>query len=88
MTEMSMQHETFSRQGIAVSQEESPSFSRGEDVNSQLIDLKPSEVLAAAKQQRLALRNPPKMVDAYLDSLLRQGLPNTVAFLKDNAELI
>ena len=55
---------------------------------SQLIDLKPSEVLAAAKQQRLALRNPPKMVDAYLDSLLRQGLPNTVAFLKDNAELI
>jgi hypothetical protein len=32
MTEMSTQHGTFSRQGIAVSQEESPGFSRGEDV--------------------------------------------------------
>ena len=33
MTEMSMQHGTFSRQDIAVSLEESPGFSRGEDVN-------------------------------------------------------
>ena len=32
MTEMSTQHGTFSRQDIAVSQEESPGFSRGEDV--------------------------------------------------------
>ena len=36
MTEMSTQHGTFSRQGIAVSQEESPGFSRGEDVKELL----------------------------------------------------
>ena len=34
MTEMSTQHGTFSRQDIAVSREESPGFSRGEDVKS------------------------------------------------------
>lgn len=59
-----------------------------DDFISHLIDLKPSEVLAACKQQRLTLRNPPKTVDDYLDALLRQGLPNTVAFLKDNSALI
>ena len=36
-TEMSMQLGTFSRLGIAVSQEESPGFSRGEDVNTHMM---------------------------------------------------
>ena len=35
MIERSMQHGTFSRQGIAVSREKSPGFSRGEDVNKE-----------------------------------------------------
>ena len=37
MTEMSMPHGTFSRQDIAVSLEESPGFSRGEDVKDAII---------------------------------------------------
>lgn len=48
-----------------------------------LLDLNPSQVLHAASQQRRRLRNPPKSVDEYLDTLLRQGLTQTVAVLRD-----
>lgn len=55
---------------------------------SDLIDIAPGEVLLAARQQRAALRNPPRTVDEFLDTLLRQQLPRTVAYLKGRKELL
>lgn len=55
---------------------------------SHLIDLSPATVLLAAKQQRAALKNPPRTVDEFLDTLLRQQLPRTAAFLKERKDLI
>jgi predicted nucleic acid-binding protein len=55
---------------------------------SHLIDLSPAKVLLAAKFHRAALKNPPKSVDEYLDTLLRQQLPQTVAFLRRRKDLI
>ena len=56
-------------------------------LNSQL-DLAPNIVCAAAKRQRESLKNPPKSVAEYLESLERQGLPQTVSGLRQFAELI
>jgi hypothetical protein len=56
-------------------------------LNSQL-DLAPNVVCAAAKRQRESLKNPPMTVAEYLESLERQGLPKTVAGLRQFAELI
>lgn len=47
-----------------------------------LIDLNPAQVLAAVARHRASLKNPPKMQEAYLDTLLQQGLPETVAQLR------
>jgi len=47
-----------------------------------LIDLNQARVCAAAEEHRGSLRNPPKTVNEYLDTLLRQGLPQTVALLQ------
>lgn len=47
-----------------------------------LLDLYPAQVLHAAAEQRRRLKNPPKSVDDYLDTLLRQGLTETVAVLR------
>src|SRR5262249_20146967 len=58
-----------------------------EFVSSQL-DLAPNIVCAAAKRQRESLKNPPKTVDEYLESLERQGLPQTTARLRQFADLI
>ncbi|MDQ5769470.1 PIN domain-containing protein [Thiothrix subterranea] len=55
---------------------------------SHLIDLSPETVLLVARQQRVSLKNPPQTVDEFLDTLLRQQLPRTVAFLKQRKELI
>ena len=55
---------------------------------SDLIDIAPGEVLLAARQQRAALRNPPRTVDEFLDTLLRQQLPRTVAYLRGRKELL
>ena len=77
--------------GIDLGLKDTATCSNGLKLESKQFYRKAEKQLGMAqrtKQQRLALRNSPKMVDAYLDSLLRQGLPNTVAFLKDNAELI
>lgn len=49
---------------------------------SDLIDLNPAKVLAAAAAHRRALKNPPKTASEYLDTLLRQGLPETVGQLR------
>lgn len=53
-----------------------------------LIDLSPESVLVAAHRCRARLKNPPKTVDDYLDTLLAQQLPLTVAFLRKSKELL
>jgi len=47
-----------------------------------LIDLNATAVVSAAKQQRLSLKNPPKSRSEFLDTLLRQGLAETVVELE------
>ena len=47
-----------------------------------LIDLNPAQVLAAVARHRASLKNPPKTQEEYLDTLLQQGLPETVAQLR------
>lgn len=41
-------------------------------------------VLSAAQKHRLKLKRPPKTVDQFLDTLRRQGLTKTVAFLEQH----
>mgnify|MGYP002623161765 CR=1 FL=1 len=53
-----------------------------------LIDLNPGVVCAAAKRQRASLKNPPRSVDEFLETLAQQRLPETVAHLREFAELI
>ncbi len=53
-----------------------------------LIDLAPGEVVAAARDQRAALRNPPFSVAEFLDCLARQRLPETVVRLRAFAALL
>jgi hypothetical protein len=45
-------------------------------------------VVAVAKRQRGSLKNPPKSVAEFLDTLEQQGLVQTVARLRPFAELI
>ncbi|WP_053006785.1 hypothetical protein [Chromobacterium subtsugae] len=45
---------------------------------SHLLDLNLSAGLAAFARYRQTLKNPPKTVDEYLNTLLQQGLPDTV----------
>lgn len=45
----------------------------------------PDTVCAAARLQRASLKNPPKTTEEYLASLGRQGLPTTVAGLREFA---
>ncbi len=53
-----------------------------------LLDLDEAAALAAVREQRGALRNPPRSVAEHLDTLARQELPETVAFLRGRADLI
>ncbi|APB34891.1 hypothetical protein GlitD10_2553 [Gloeomargarita lithophora Alchichica-D10] len=46
-----------------------------------VIDLKPIKVFQAVETIRQRLRNPPMTIDDYLESLLRQGLPQSVSKL-------
>jgi PIN domain len=59
-----------------------------DDFLSYQLDLAPNIVCAAAKRQRTGLKNPPKTVEQYLESLERQGLAKTVSVLRRFAELI
>lgn len=52
---------------------------------NQLIEVAPDKVYTAAKRHRASLKNPPKNRDEYLAILERQGLPMTVAKLRQNA---
>lgn len=47
-----------------------------------LLDLHPARVCEAAASHRRSLKNPPKTVDEYLDTLLKQGLTQTVGVLR------
>lgn len=47
-----------------------------------LIDLAPDLVAAAARTCRLRLKKPPKTIDEYLDILARQGLPESTTMLR------
>ncbi len=47
-----------------------------------LLDLNPARVCEAAANHRRSLKNPPKTADEYLDTLLRQGLTQTVSLLR------
>ena len=49
-----------------------------------LIHDEPYHVLVAVRKHRLSLKNPPKTVDEYLETLEKQGLPKTVAFLREH----
>jgi hypothetical protein len=47
-----------------------------------LLDLHPALVCRADADHRRSLRNPPKTADEYLDTLLKQGLTQTVSTLR------
>ena len=53
-----------------------------------LLDLNPAAVCAAAKEQRAALRNPPRSIEEFLDALANQRLPETILRLQQFSELI
>ena len=53
-----------------------------------VLDLDTAAALSAVRDQRASLKLPPKTVDEYLDTLARQELPETVAFLRRWAALI
>lgn len=53
-----------------------------------VLDLGEAAALAAIRDQRASLRNPPRTVEEFLDTLARQEMPQTVAFLRDRASLI
>lgn len=52
------------------------------------IGLSPQMVCVAVKEHRASLKNPPKSVDEYLDTLLQQSLPQTVSYLRGCKGLI
>jgi len=53
-----------------------------------LIQETPRTVLQAVKKHRLGLIRPPKTVDEYLATMEKQGLPKTVAFLREHRDEI
>jgi predicted nucleic acid-binding protein len=48
-----------------------------------LLGLYPVQVCRAVEKVRQRLRNPPTDCDRYLQNLLKQGLPQTVSFMKE-----
>ena len=48
-----------------------------------LLDLHPARFCEAAANHRRSLKNPPKTADEYLDTLLMQGLTQTVGLLRE-----
>jgi hypothetical protein len=51
-----------------------------------LLRLHETAMIAAVALHRAALRNPPKSAEEYLETLLVQGLPETVALLRQHQE--
>lgn len=50
---------------------------------SDLLDLKPSKVIAAARTCQQRLKNPPKSFEEYLEILLKQGLSVSVSIFQE-----
>jgi hypothetical protein len=48
----------------------------------------PTSCCKAIKQQRMALKNPEKSVDEFLNILQKQQLPQTVSKLREFADFI
>ncbi|MEM9218329.1 MAG: PIN domain-containing protein [Cyanobacteria bacterium P01_F01_bin.150] len=59
-----------------------------DDFITHLIDLAPSAVCNAVKNQRMTLKNPPRSVEELLAAYERQGLAQTVAELRMYAQLL
>ncbi|QJE74286.1 PIN domain-containing protein [Aerophototrophica crusticola] len=59
-----------------------------DDFISDQFDLQQAEVVTAAVRHRARLRNPPKSATEYLDTLLAQSLPKTVALLRPFAAVL
>ena len=59
-----------------------------DDFISHQLGLYPVVVCRATRQQRLSLKKPPLSIQDYLASLERQGLPQTIASLREHAEFI
>ncbi|MFT3799623.1 MAG: hypothetical protein QM766_00250 [Burkholderiaceae bacterium] len=55
---------------------------RPDDFIVELLDLHPATVLEAAANHRRSLKNPPQTADEYLDTLLTQGLTQSVARMR------
>lgn len=53
-----------------------------------VLDLDDAVALSAVRDHRTSLKSLPKTVDQHLDALSRQGLPETVAFLRPWSDLI
>jgi hypothetical protein len=53
-----------------------------------LLDLDPAAVCAAARNQRLSLKNPPKTIAEHLDTIERQQLPETRVRLQRYVQLL
>lgn len=53
-----------------------------DDFIRDLLAIHPAQVCGTVARHRRALKNPPKTVDEYLETLLRQGLTQTVALLQ------
>lgn len=53
-----------------------------------VLDLDEKVALLTVRVHQASLKSPSKTVDEYLDTLFRQGLPETVAFLRPWAGLI
>lgn len=52
------------------------------------LTLDPPRALTAIRDQRIALKNPEQTVSDFLDTLRRQQLPDTVAYLNEWAEFL
>ncbi len=49
----------------------------------ELLEENPGAFLEAVRQQRAGLRNPPKSVEEYLETLVQQGLPKVVQRIRE-----
>ena len=55
-----------------------------DEIVLRMIQKRPSRVIATVKDHRLGLKRPTKSVNEYLATLKKQGLPKTVAFLREH----
>ena len=65
-----------------------PSLQLPDQFLTHLLDLAPNVVCAAAKRQRQSLKKPPKTVAEFLETLEATGHAQTVARLREFAELL